>query len=79
MRTSPRDDVCHAAGTRPHALEHWSAVDSGVRHHEAADVWRSLVFGVAKRAFDQLLEHPRAAMRLVLQNRQRIVDSFAAN
>ena len=46
---------------------------------QAADVRRPQIFGVAQRALEHLLQHPRAALRLVLQDRQRLVDALAAN
>jgi hypothetical protein len=62
--TATVDYVRHTAGTRPHALEHWASVDAGVLHHQTANIWRSQIFGITQGAFDQLLEHPRAAQWL---------------
>src|SRR6476659_4598803 len=71
------DYMRHAAGTWPHTFEHWAAVDSGVFHDETANIRRSQVFRVAERALDQLFEHPRSALWLITQDRQRIIDGFA--
>jgi hypothetical protein len=75
----PGDDVRHAAGPGPHSFEHWSAIDSRFLHHQAADVRGPQIFGVAEGTFDQLLDHPRAALRLIPQNREGVVDRFPTN
>jgi hypothetical protein len=79
MRAAPGHDVCHSAGTRSEPLEHRAAVDAGVFDHQAAYVWRTLILGIAQSAFDQFFQHPRSALRLVTEDRQRIVDFLAAN
>jgi hypothetical protein len=79
MCTSAGHDVSHAAGPWAHAFEHRAAVDTGVGDHESADVWGPLIFRVAQGALDQLLQHPRAALRLVAEDCQRIIHRFAAN
>jgi hypothetical protein len=76
--TATGDNVCHAAGSGPHALEHWAAIHPGVLHDQATDVRSPQIFGVAERALDKLLEHAGASLGLVTQNCKRIVDRFAA-
>jgi hypothetical protein len=79
MRTPARHDMGHAARPWPHAFEHRSAIYTGVDDHQSAHVRRSLVFGVAQCAFDQLFEHASAALWLILQDGERIIDALAAN
>jgi hypothetical protein len=79
MCATTSDDVCHAAGSGSHAFEHWAAIDPRVLHHQTAHVRSPQIFGVAECALDELLEHAGAALRLVTQDRERIIDRFAAD
>ena len=74
MRAAAGDDVRHTAGSGSHSLEHWAAIHPGVLDDQAAHVRGSQIFGVAQRALDELLKHAGAALRLVAQDRERIVD-----
>jgi hypothetical protein len=71
--------VGHATGAWPHALEHRAAIDASVGDTEPANVRGPLIIGIADRALNQLLKHPRAAVRLVTKDGKRIVNRLAAN
>src|SRR4051812_26190774 len=61
------DHVGHAAGAGHEPLEHRAAIAPGVGDDQVADVADPAVFGVGHGTLEDLLDHPRPAVRQVLE------------
>jgi hypothetical protein len=79
MRISPRFHVSHASGSGPESFERRTAIDPRVDHPQPRHVRRPLRLGVTLRALEHFFQQPGAAVRLVSQDTQSLVDPLATN
>jgi hypothetical protein len=73
MRRPPTDQVSHTSGSGHESFDHRAAVTSSIADKQVAHIADPSVLGIGHGTFENLLEHPSASVRHVLEDGERVV------